>query len=33
MPVWLVIDDAGGAKDSEGAPYVGFHFESAGEQS
>lgn len=33
MPLRLVIDDAGGAKDSEGAPYVGFHFESAGEQS
>ncbi len=33
MPVRLVIDDAGGAKDSEGAPYVGFHFESAGDAS
>jgi uncharacterized protein len=26
MPVRLVFDDAGGAVDSEGTPYVGFHF-------
>ena len=26
MPVGLVFDDAGGARDKEGAPYVGFHF-------
>jgi uncharacterized OB-fold protein len=26
LPVRLVFDDAGGAKDSAGAPYVGFHF-------
>lgn len=27
LPVRLVYDDAGGAKDKDGAPYVGFHFE------
>lgn len=27
MAVSLVFDDAGGARDKEGAPYVGFHFE------
>jgi uncharacterized protein len=26
MPVRLVFDNAGGAVDSEGTPYVGFHF-------
>jgi uncharacterized protein len=26
LPVRLVFDDAGGACDSQGAPYVGFHF-------
>ena len=26
MPVKVVFDDAGGAKDADGAPYVGFHF-------
>ena len=31
MPVKLVIDDAGGATDKDGRPYVGFHF-VAGEQ-
>ncbi len=30
MPVRLVIDDAGGTTDKDGAPYVGFHFELAG---
>ena len=35
LPVRLTFDDAGGARDGEGAPYVGFHFtplsDSAGE--
>ena len=26
MPVHLVFDDAGGAVDDDGVPYVGFHF-------
>lgn len=26
LPVGLVFDDAGGAMDDQGAPYVGFHF-------
>lgn len=30
MPVTLVFDDAGGARDTDGAPYVGFHFAPAG---
>ncbi len=30
MPVLMEFDDAGGAKDSEGAPYIGFHFVPAG---
>lgn len=30
LPVRLVLDDAGGAVDSAGAPYVGFHFVAAG---
>jgi uncharacterized protein len=30
MAVNLVFDDAGGAVDAEGAPYVGFHFVPAG---
>ena len=32
MPVRLTFDNAGGAKDSEGAPYVGFHFTPAGDR-
>ena len=31
MPVRLVFDDASGARDKEGAPYIGFHFVTAGE--
>ena len=31
MPVRLVIDNAGGAKDKDGAAYVGFHFVTAGD--
>lgn len=27
LPVALVFDDAGGARDKEGVPYLGFHFE------
>ncbi len=30
MPVRLIIDDAGGTKDSAGRPYVGFHFLAEG---
>lgn len=30
LPVRLVMDNAGGAKDKDGAAYVGFHFASAG---
>ena len=30
MPVRLVLDDAGGARDAEGTPYVGYHFVAAG---
>ncbi|MEY2925763.1 MAG: hypothetical protein RL367_240 [Pseudomonadota bacterium] len=30
MPVRLVFDDAGGARDGDGAPYVGFHFGAEG---
>jgi len=26
LPLRLVFDDAGGARDREGVPYVGFHF-------
>jgi hypothetical protein len=26
MPVRLVFDDAGGARDKDGAAYIGFHF-------
>jgi uncharacterized protein len=29
MPVTLVFDDAGGARDASGAPFVGYHFEAA----
>jgi hypothetical protein len=29
LPVTLVFDDAGGARDDSGAGYVGFHFEPA----
>jgi len=32
MPVRLMFDDAGGARDPQGAPYVGFHFIPAGGQ-
>ncbi len=32
FPVRLVFDDAGGACDSQGAPYVGFHFVPQGAQ-
>jgi uncharacterized OB-fold protein len=31
MPVQLVYDDAGGVRDAEGAPYIGFHFVPAGD--
>lgn len=31
MPVSLVFDDAGGARDREGVPYVGFHFTPKGD--
>jgi uncharacterized protein len=31
MAVRLVYDDAGGARDKDGAPYVGFHFVPAGD--
>jgi len=31
MPVRLVIDNAGGATDKDGAPYVGFHFTPLGD--
>lgn len=27
LPVALVFDDAGGARDKEGVPYLGFHFQ------
>ncbi len=30
MPVVAVFDDAGGARDAEGAAYLGYHFEPAG---
>ena len=30
MPVRLVFDDAGGARDAKDVPYVGFHFVAAG---
>lgn len=30
LPLRLVYDDAGGARDKEGVPYVGFHFVPAG---
>lgn len=26
LPLRLVFDDAGGAKDKDGTPYIGFHF-------
>lgn len=32
LPVRLVFDDAGGARDERGAAYVGFHFVPAGER-
>jgi uncharacterized protein len=31
MPVRLVFDDAGGTKDADGNPYVGFHFVATGD--
>ena len=31
LPVQLVFDDAGGARDKEGVPYVGFHFVPEGD--
>lgn len=31
LPVAVVYDDAGGARDGDGNPYVGFHFVPAGE--
>lgn len=31
MPVRLIFDNAGGATDKDGAPYVGFHFIAAGD--
>ncbi len=31
MPVRLVMDNAGGATDKDGAAYFGFHFEAAGD--
>jgi len=31
MRLKLVFDDAGGARDKEGVPYVGFHFAPEGE--
>lgn len=34
LPLVLVFDDAGGATDPDGAPYVGFHFvPQAGDQA
>lgn len=32
MPVQLVFDNAGGATDKDGVPYVGFHFIPTGDQ-
>lgn len=31
LPVRLIFDDAGGARDTEGAPYIGFHFTPRGD--
>jgi uncharacterized protein len=31
MPIRLVMDNAGGATDKDGAPYVGFHFVAQGD--
>jgi uncharacterized protein len=31
LPVRLVFDDAGGARDKDGVPYVGFHFLPGGD--
>lgn len=31
LAVKLVFDDAGGARDAEGAPYIGFHFVPEGD--
>jgi uncharacterized OB-fold protein len=31
MPVALVFDDAGGARDKDGLPYAGFHFAPQGD--
>lgn len=33
MPVRLVMDNAGGAKDKDGAAYAGFHFEPQGDDA
>jgi uncharacterized OB-fold protein len=33
LPLRLVFDDAGGARDKEGAPYIGFHFVPEGAAS
>lgn len=33
LPVALVFDEAGGACDSSGTPYVGFHFLPAGDEA
>ena len=33
LPVTLVFDDAGGAVDGEGVPYVGYHFLPAGDRA
>lgn len=31
LPVRLLFDDAGGARDEDGAPYVGYHFVPKGD--
>jgi len=31
LPVAVAFDDAGGALDKEGAPYIGFHFTTQGD--
>lgn len=31
LPVALIFDDAGGARDKEGVPYIGFHFVPEGD--
>lgn len=32
LPLRLVYDDAGGATDKDGNPYIGFHFVAQGDQ-